>query len=97
MTRDEAKKLAEHWVDTWRSSRHLTMREYGVEAFMACFDALTKGEADGYVAERKLDAFRAIWLDSIKIHDSIEAASDVVEAGDRIVPVKLLELEGSSK
>lgn len=108
MTRDEAKKLAEEWAETKHPTDRIPnfRKKAAVEAWMACYDALTKGEPDGYCAWHP---FTQGWTHdesrSLHLYKHIQGAEyDLKDLSSRfernldkdrwtIVPVKILEVQ----
>ena len=79
-----------------------------IKAFMKCFDALTKGSPDGYCARDADGHWNEGLCETVTKHryNSIEIfrekrSVDIVQPsqfnlpGWRVVPVKILEVEGS--
>lgn len=110
MNRDEAKKAAEEYADSrwgtkeqarklaveWGPQMYDCERQETVRAYMACYDAMTKGEADGWCAWHPIMGFDAPTFETERrliVNRGIESCVDK-GASWAVKPVKLIKVEG---
>lgn len=101
MTRDEAQRAAEEWANAWIAKTTgwppgplAVLRLFIIDSYLACFDAMTKGEPEAYIVrgtnedEPSPEEFH--W---IKEEAEISLADMYRSANFRIVPVRLIICE----
>lgn len=102
-TRDEAKKLADKYAADNKSVHGCIECEDGgysseddlVKAWMACFDALTKGDPDAWALQETDEDSAVKWVNmDIQFNRGDLSFYKEDHPNWRIVPVKILELEG---
>ena len=106
MDRDEAKKMAEEYAETqlakttgYTREDLVILRLWAIDSWMACYDAMTKGEADGWCAWHPIMGFDAPTFETERrliVNRGIESCVDK-GASWAVKPVKLIKVEGSSK
>ena len=97
MDRDEAKKMAEEWFNEKVNER--PNEPWGdvdvIESFLACYDAMTKGEADGWCAWHPIMGFDAPTFETERrliVNRGIESCVDK-GASWAVKPVKIIKME----
>jgi len=94
-TRDEARKMAERVTHHPEDGSWCMNPE---EAFMACYDAMTKGEPDGWCAWHPVNGWDGLTFDELEREsEKLSLGNDCDSPDWQVVPVKLIKMEGASK